>query len=221
MKKIISVLLATSVMLSAMLTLTQTVSATGESWAIQAARSGSASGSAISYTDFDWDGFGTNLIPDPTVDHFDVGGEYGRYAKFDNGHTPVAVNPYYWWDKYNDTEFGFKRYIDDLINGGNISLGSLTQDQNGYYELEPGTSYGKPSGTLTFNAAMRSPLNWSAVKKSSEYASLTDDGSGVLRFSTSGAWRAVPLPELEADKYYVIKFNMKSADSKNGSLELC
>ena len=215
MKKIISILLSVLLMVSSMFSIAQTVSAAGGSWAIQVSRS------YAEYSDYDWSALGENLIPDPTVSHFDVGGQYGRYAKFDSGYNPVAVNQYYWWDKYIDREYGFKRYINDLVNGGNINLSSLTQDANGYYELVPGTSYGKPSGTLTFNVAVRSPMNWAAIKKNSEYASLTADGSGVLRFSTAGAWRTMPLPAMEAGKYYVVKFNMKSADSKNGSLELC
>ena len=193
--------------------------------AYQVSRSGGISGSAISYSGFDWSLLGTNLVPDPTVSHFDAGAgnnQYGRYAKFDGSYNPVAVNQYYWWDKYIDREYGFKKYINDLVNGGDLTLGSLTQDANGYYELVPGTSYGKPSGTLTFNAAVRSPMNWAAIKKNSEYASLTDDGSGVLRFSsTTGAWRTMPLPAMEAEKYYVVKFNMKASNSNNTAVELC
>ena len=103
MKKILSVLLSVTLVFTALLAVTQTVSAAGAAWAIQTTRNNSG---AFNYTGFDWSALGTNLIPDPTVSHFDVGGEYGRYAKFDSGHNPVAINSYYWWDKYNDTEYG-------------------------------------------------------------------------------------------------------------------
>ena len=176
---------------------------------------------AIDYSEYDWDGLGENLIPDPTVDHFDAGAEsnqYGRYANFDSNYNPVEKNPYYWWDKYIDPTYAFTNYYRDLVSAGT----SFSQNANGYYVPEAGRAYGKPGANpLTCVAGIRTPLNWADCVTKGKFASLTDDGTGVIRFSSTGAWRTIPLPQMEANKYYVVKFNMQSADSKNGSLELC
>ena len=70
-------------------------------------------GEKIGYEGFDWDALGTNLVPDPTVSHFEDG-VYGKYATPDENFEPANVNPYYWWDKYIEKEYGFVKVSSDL-----------------------------------------------------------------------------------------------------------
>ena len=205
-------------------------------YAIQVSRSGSVNGSPIDYSGFDWSILGENLVPDPTVSHFDVGGEYGRYANMDSNYNPVDINEYYWWDKPSEPQNGFTKYYKDLLYEHNLQggLAGLTTDEHGHYVFEAGKSYGNTSKHTSgaqyqvdgeeYFVALRSPLNWSAVRKpTSEYSSITSDGSGVLRFnppSSGGAFRHIPFPKMEAGKYYVIKFNVKCTTSNSGGINL-
>ena len=205
-------------------------------WSIQCSRAGeNASGVTFDYSDFDWSALGENLVPDPTVSHFDVGGEYGRYANMDSNYNPVDINEYYWWDKPSEPQNGFTKYYKDLLYEHNLQggLAGLTTDEHGHYVFEAGKSYGNTSKHTSgaqyqvdgeeYFVALRSPLNWSAVKKPTEYSSITNDGSGVLRFnspSSGGAYRHIPFPKMEADKYYVVKYNVKCTTSNQGGISL-
>ncbi len=148
-----------------------------------------SSNKKISYEGFNWSSLGTNLIPDPTVANFD-NGVYGKYATPDADYQPTNINTKYWWDKYIEKENGFTKYYQDMADG--------TFDK----VLPDGSSY---------TNVMRSPANLNAPKAPNDatYKSLTDDGSGVLTVRSGGDWRYLPLPAMEANSYYVIKFNVK------------
>ncbi|MBO7519852.1 MAG: hypothetical protein J6T73_03650, partial [Clostridia bacterium] len=107
--KLVSVLLAVTIMLTVVLLPVMTVFAMtdDDTWAIQVTREGGPNGEKIDYSGYDWSSLGKNLIPDPTVSHFDVNGEYGRYAKLGVDGNPVDIDTYYWGDKPTNTQDGF------------------------------------------------------------------------------------------------------------------
>ena len=76
--KYVSVILAAALLLTTVLLPLMTVfSLEDEAWAIQLSREGDANGKKINYSNYNWSSLGSNLIPDPTVSHFDVDGKYG------------------------------------------------------------------------------------------------------------------------------------------------
>ncbi|MBO7519695.1 MAG: hypothetical protein J6T73_02855, partial [Clostridia bacterium] len=198
MKKAISIVLSFSLIITAMLSLTQVVSADGASWVIQVSRetANGSGGGTRSFSGFDWALFGENLVPDPTVAHFD-GDTYGTYATPDAQWKPENINPYYWWDKYLEEYNGFTMFKQDMADNGTLDYRTFGGGYKNNYQSPKARSFTQTSG------------------------SLTADGSGVLRMSSSGGYRAVPIPAMEADKYYVLKMNVKCASNMDADLELC
>ena len=174
-------------------------------------------GNLISYSDSFWNSLGENLIPDPTVANFVDDGNgnmvYGRYSKITADYKPADVDARYWWDKYIDEEQGFTYYYKNKVRDeGAVTLSG--PDENGNYTI-PAGSLGhvakqggqyKCDGTV-YNPMLRSPANRADFIRNTD--SLTDDGSGVIYAKAGGAWRALPLPTMEANSYYVVKYNMR------------
>ena len=211
MKKVLSVFLTVVIILTAMLSLTQVVSAAGARYGQQ--MSLDSSNAKITYDDSFWDYFGENLIKDPTVaaENFDGSGVYKRYSKITADYQPAEINLNHWWDKYIDFNNGFYYYYQNLVSKGTVTLSG--PDENGYYTI-PNGNYGAQDqsyGGFAFtDRTARSLVNRGSVQNT---GSLTNDGSGVIYVAGSGNDRRLPLPAMEADSYYVVKFKMKT----NGS----
>ena len=219
--KIVAVVLAVVLLMTAMW-VPIVASASGEMWAKQASRD--SKGSIISYKDFDWNALGENLVPDPAVAHFDDDGVYGKYiSKFDENFQPAGeVNPYYWWDKYIEKEYGFVKYIQGAIEAGKFEKGE--PDADGYYTIPKGNLGSNKingiyqAGGVKYTNGLQSPAVRGFTKNN---ISLTADGTGLIQTSSAGGTRVVPLPAMEANSYYIIKFNFKLDGNYDGLLGLC
>ena len=175
----------------------------------------------ISYEDSFWDSFGENLIKDPTVaaENFDSDGNYLRYAKITADYQPVEINENHWWDKYIDLDNGFVHYYECMQKDKDVVFAG--PDENGYYTIPTGNLGASDTSChgFTFMDRMaRSLANRTNVLlrdgteiDGTTFNSLTDDGSGVIRIPgvSNGASRRIPLPAMEENSYYVVKFKMR------------
>ena len=81
------------------------------------------------YSDVDFAGFGTNLVPDSTVSQFDENGTYKSYYDLTaDSKGGVVLNPNAWWDKVPDIWQYF--YCDSQDYASMKTLGQITSDSS-------------------------------------------------------------------------------------------
>ena len=186
MKKLLSVIFAITMLVTAVFTVPMTSVAASPSIipvGRQFVYTGSLSGNVTMVdVNISFDTLGENLITDPTVAEFDGEDNYLDYynpAKFqsDGDVSEGPINPKAWWARPSILYNGF-------LTKTVINMYTSAQ-YSGYTVNDPKLSH-------------------------------TADGSGVLKVTGKRKAQFLPLPELERNSYYMITFWCKSTGSEAG-----